>query len=358
MGGKARTPYKRLPGRGPRKRGFFAFPFSRCSLYLGDDHLLAVDNHTFSEDYRRFYFSDIETIITRKTRRGEVWSIVLTSLVICSLAGALFAQNEPFRIFFWFLSGTLTAFLLINVLRGPTCICHIRTAVQEDQLPSLNRLRVARRVIGTLRLAIEKAQGMLSREEITAHQGEAMNPPMPSLRSIRRPRAHVRPIKHDNGTLHMIAFALLLADGLLIGFTLFHRTPVLAAFSYALGLAYTIFIVIALAKQYGTDIPRSIRKMTWACLGFILVSSFLGYIVMVVTWVTRRPQEMMNQWGMYRVLLDLSPHDSPFLFYSFIVTAFCSLALGALGLIRVMKHRNGSAATLRPVLNPGGKLQV
>ena len=46
------------------------------------------------------------------------------------------------------------------------------TAVQEDQLPSLNRLRVARKVIGTLRLAIEKVQGTLSPEEVNIHQSE------------------------------------------------------------------------------------------------------------------------------------------------------------------------------------------
>ena len=230
--------------------------------------------------------------------------------------------------------------------------------MQQDELPSLNRLRVARRVIGTLRRAIEKAQGTLNREEILAHHGEAVDHPGPSRRSIGRPRASARPIRHDDGTLHMVLFALLLADGLLIDINLFHHSSALTAFSYALGLGYTICLVIALAKQYGSDLPGSVRNMTWASLGFVLISSFLGYIVMVVTLAGRRPQKMMTEWDMYRVLLDLSPHDSPFLFYSFMFTAVCSLVLGALGLIRVMRHRNDSAATPRPIRNPGGELRV
>jgi hypothetical protein len=231
MDGRAKKRYKRLPGRGARRGGFITVSLSRCSLYLSDDHILAVDNNGFSEDYKRFYFSDIQGIITRRTRRGTSWSIVLALMIVCSLTGALFLEVESFRIVSWILSGTFLVFLLINVLRGPTSICHIITAVQEEQLPSLNRLRVARKVIGTLRLAIERAQGKLSPEEVEANESQGMVHPILSMENSRRSQGRKRQIRHYDGTMHMIAFALMLADGLLTGINLLRHTQAMAVVS-------------------------------------------------------------------------------------------------------------------------------
>jgi hypothetical protein len=358
MDGRATSGYKRLPGKGARKGRIITPPFSRCSLYLGDDHILAVDNHSFSEDYRRFYFADIQAIITRKTRGGAVWSIVLAFMIACSLAAALFLEKESIRIFSWSLSGAFLAILLINILRGPSCICHILTAVQEDQLPSLHRLRLALRVIDILRLAIEKVQGRLSPEEVTIHQSEGMVHPTRSLRGLRQPRGRERQIRHYDGTVHMIAFALILADGLLIGIDLLSHSAGMIAVSSALGLMYSICVVIALVKQYGSDIPGAVRRLTWASLCFIFVSYCLSHILMVTTVMARRPKEVLTQWDMYRALFDLSPRESPFLMGIYLFAAACSLTLGVLGLIGGKKHRDHAAGAPGPDGNRGGELRV
>jgi len=358
MDGRAETRYKRLPGRGPRRGGFITISLSRCSLYLGDDHLLAVDNNGFSEDYKRFYFSDIQAIITRRTRRGGTWSIVLASMIACSLMGALFLEKEPVRIFFWVLSGAFLVFLLVNAFRGPTCICHIMTAVQEDQLPSLNRLRVARKVIGTLRHAIERVQGRLSPEEVQTSQTEVIANPMTSLRKIRQSRRREHQIRHYDGTVHMITFALMLTDGVLIGIDLLHHTMTVAAVSSFLTAAYCICIVAALVKQYESDIPGTVRRITWASIGFVCVSYFLSYVLMVTTLMTSRPEKMVTQWDMYRAMLDLSPQDSLLVMGVYAFAATCSILLGALGLVRVKKHRDDSASAFRRGQNSGGKTRV
>jgi hypothetical protein len=357
MDSRAKTRYKRLPGKGPRRRGITAL-FSRCSLYLGDDHILAIDNNGFSEYYKRFYFSDIQAIITRKTRRGITWSIVLAFMVACSLMGALFLEVESVRIFFWILSGTFLVFLSANIFRGPTCICHVMTAVQEDQLPSLNRLRVARKVIATLRLAIEKVQGTLNSEEINTHQNEVRANLTSSLRNVRRPRGKEQQIRHYDGTIHIIAFAFILADGVLTSIDLLHHSAVMIGVSSALTALYCICIVIALVKQHESDIPGTVRRITWASLGFVCVSYFLGYIIMMTTLMTLRPEKMVTQWDMYRAMLDLSPQDSLFLKVIYMFSAACSLILGALGLVRVKKHRDDSASALRLDQNLGGELRV
>jgi hypothetical protein len=314
---------------------------------MGDDHILAVDNNGFSEDYKRFYFSDIQTIITRKTRRGTTWSIVLALIIACSLMGALFLEKEPARIFFWVFSGSCLVLLFINILRGPTCICHIMTAVQEDQLPSLNRLRVARKVIGKLRLAIERVQGTLGSEEINIDQNEGIPDLTRSSGPLRLRHARGQQVRHDGGPLHMMAFALLLLDGILTGIGLLHHSAVMSGVSSVLTLIYCILIVVALVRQVESDIPDTVRKITWASLGFICVSYFLGYILMMTTLVTNKPERIVTQWDVYRMMLDLSPQDSPLVMGVYAFASTCSLALGALGLFRVKKHRDHSANVSR-----------
>jgi hypothetical protein len=329
------------------------FSFSRCSLYLGDDHILAVDSNGFSEDYKHFYLSDIQAIITRRTRRGVTWSIVLASMIACSLMGALFLENEPVRIFFWVLSGAFLVFLSVNAFRGPTCVCDIMTAVQEDQLPSLNRLRVARKVIETLRPAIERVQGRLSPEELQTNQTEVIANPMPSLRERRQPRGRKHQTRHYDGTMHMITFALMLTDGVLTGIDLLHHTATMTAVSSFLTALYCVCIVVALVKQYESDIPGTVRRITWASIGFVCVSYFLSYVLMVTTLMTRRPEKMVTQWDMYRAMLDLSPQDSLLVMGIYAFAAACSLVLGALGLVRVKRHREDSAIVSRTGQNSG-----
>jgi hypothetical protein len=315
---------------------------------MGEDHLLAVDSNGFSEDYKRFYFSDIQAIITRRTRRGTTWSVVLALILVCFLMGALFLENERARIFFWFFSGTFFVFLFINILRGPTCTCHIMTAVQEDELPSLNRLRVAWKVIGKLRLAIEKVQGALSPGEVSIDaKEEILHPARPAGR-LRQSRARGQQIRHDGGTLHLMAFAFLLLDGILIVIELLHHSMVVTGVSSVLTLIYCILIIIALVRQVESDIPGTVRKMTWASLGFVCVSYFLSYILMVTEFVRDKSERMITQWDMYRTMLDLSPQDSRLVMGVYAFAAACSLVLGALGLLHVKRHRDHWTSASRP----------
>jgi hypothetical protein len=361
MDGRAETRYKRLPGRGPRRGGFVAVSFSRCSLYLGDDHVLAVESTGFSEDYKRFYFSDIQAIITRRTRCGTTWSIILALMIACSLMGALFLEIESVRILSWILSGTFLVFLSVNIFRGPTCICHIVTAVQEDQLPSLNRLRVARKVIGTLRIVIEKAQGILGQEEVDADKSEVIFHPTPSVQNLRRSQGRKHQIRHYDGTMHIITFALMLTDGFLAGINLLHHTVAMTVVSSLLTAVYCICIVAALVKQHESDIPGTVRRITWASLVFVCVSYFLSYVLVVLTIPTlmkHRHDSMITQWDMYRAMLSLSPKDSTLLMVFYMFSAACLLVLGALGLVRVKRHRNDSTNASHTDQNSGGKARV
>jgi hypothetical protein len=358
MEGGTPLKYKRLPGRGPRKEGMMTALLSRCSLHLGEDHLLAVDSNGFSEDYKRFYFSDIQGFITRKTRRGFAWSIAIGLMLASFLTAALLLERDSVRIFFWALSALFLTLLLINLFRGPTCICHILTAVQEEPLPSLNRLRVARRVIDILRGVVERTQGELTSEDRNSHGSEEVNHPAPFLHGFRKARKDRRPARHDDATVHGMAFALILLAGLLTGILLLHHTPVLSGVSSVLTLLWSVLIIVALVRQYESDIPGSVRGIAWVSLGFLCLTYFLSYVLMISTLVANPQQQVATQWDIYRAMLNLSPQDSPFLAALLLFSAASSIALGSLGLLRVRKHRGDFASRPKPDRNSPHEIRV
>jgi hypothetical protein len=156
--------YIRLPGRRRLTLGF-----SRTSLWLGKDHVLHVINRGYTEEYRRFFYRDIQAILMRQTSSGTVLNIILGIITGVSLfflaLGYFLWEWETFALiplaiatFLWLL------IFLFCLSAGPTCVCHLRTAVQFETLPSLFRVRTARKAIGLLRQQAEAAQGSLASE--------------------------------------------------------------------------------------------------------------------------------------------------------------------------------------------------
>jgi hypothetical protein len=170
----AETQYRRLTRPHRRKSGFVAVTYVRSSLWLGNDHLLAIDSNGYSESYKRFYFQDIQMIAIRLTRRRLIWNWVLTvpiAMWLLGLAYELVVRRNPDVVglaiaILWTLIPGVP--LLLNNLLGPTCACTVRTAVQTEDLPSLCRLPKTRRILNLLRPLIAQAQGQLAPEEIPA----------------------------------------------------------------------------------------------------------------------------------------------------------------------------------------------
>jgi hypothetical protein len=169
----ARTPnpYTKLGGRGWRRLAF-GLSGSRCQLWLGPDHLLAVDYTISTEEYRRFYFRDIEAIVIRRTAERQIWNWVMAVLALLTagpfFAGWLSERSSGLLITALVFAVFWLVFIAINTLRGPTCRTHIRTAVQTEHLPSLNRLSAARKALARLRPLIVAAQGEATVEQMAA----------------------------------------------------------------------------------------------------------------------------------------------------------------------------------------------
>ena len=71
--------YQRLPGT--RRT-----PFRRATLWLGADHILSVNSARFSEEYKRYYFKDIQAIVVRQTSGATAMSKALDLVVEIVLA--------------------------------------------------------------------------------------------------------------------------------------------------------------------------------------------------------------------------------------------------------------------------------
>jgi len=150
--------YRRLPGRGTSIAHY-------VRLYQGPDHLLQVSSTGYSELYKRFYFRDIQAITIRKTHWANLWTILFAVLILgFFLVG--FDLTGAGRIVLWSIAGFFLACIVLHLGLGPACVCHIRTAVQLERLPTLRRVKAARKAINRIKPFIAEAQGQLSAEEL------------------------------------------------------------------------------------------------------------------------------------------------------------------------------------------------
>lgn len=153
-------PYHRLPGRMATLR---VGNYGQRRLYLGRDHLLQVDTIFWTEHYRRFAYADIQSLLLRRTPRGSIISVVLGAFTaafgfLVYLAGG---PGDGGGLFCLIVAGVCLLLLIVNLWRGPTCTCHLQTAISAQPLLSLTRLRPSLRALDQLTARIEAAQGTL-----------------------------------------------------------------------------------------------------------------------------------------------------------------------------------------------------
>ena len=164
------NPFRRLPGSG-------SGVFEHMRLYLAPDHLLQVSSSGFTESYRRFYLQDIQAISLRESMHGKVWNGILGFVAFLFAIIALQVAG-PASFVWWGVTGIFVFLLAFNIVRGPTCVCQVRTAVQIRPLPSLNRVRRAGKVIAQLKPLIEATQGAMPSDEIARRVDEARRSPV------------------------------------------------------------------------------------------------------------------------------------------------------------------------------------
>ena len=188
---RARREYQRLPGRGTQVEGnrWLAVSRSLCTVWMARDHLLLVSRAYYTETYKRFYFRDIQAVVIRKTAAAFVGNIVLSIPALGFILLAVSVSDTAFKIV-WALIGGFFAFLfLLSLWRGSTCVTHIKTAVQTEQLAAWSRMRAARKGMAMIRPRLLEAQGQLPPEELRARvEDQILRQTQPSARESAQPR--------------------------------------------------------------------------------------------------------------------------------------------------------------------------
>ncbi|MCP4108625.1 MAG: hypothetical protein GY749_24265 [Desulfobacteraceae bacterium] len=151
-----RIKYKRLT----RQKSSFLFP---SSLWLGPDHLLLVISWSVVEEYKRFYFEDIQSVTITETRTWKIFILVTGILGGVSALSALLTSGG-LAVFFWTMTGFNIIIFLINLHSGPSCYCYIQTAVQREKLYSISRVRTFQKVAAVIKPLIEQTQERLEPE--------------------------------------------------------------------------------------------------------------------------------------------------------------------------------------------------
>jgi len=175
----AKIAYKKIGSGGPLKRS----RFTKLSLWEGPDHLLQVERDHYTETYKRFFFADIQSINLRRDGRRSTYNIVFGSIIGLLLFFYIMTTTFELQVLWASFMSVFILLALINSLKGPTCVCHITTAVQNEQIPALRRVRKADKIIARVRAAIATSQGLLSPEDLRARLAPppAMPPPISPL---------------------------------------------------------------------------------------------------------------------------------------------------------------------------------
>jgi hypothetical protein len=283
--------YMRLPGV---RRGFLR----KATLWEGRDHVLLVRGTRFVEEYRRFYFKDIQSLqLARTFRLGSIGWLITVPL-ICGWAALII----PWLRAAWvaLAAGYLLARLYFAKQNG--CCCYIQTAVSREELPSLFRVRAARAVFERLGQRIEKIQGTLPSDvEPLAGEAPISWPEAPASPHIAEPADNSRKAARSV-YLALTAFLLFLVNAAQTYQNL--KGPVQVTGSMWLALA-AILLIIAVGSASLASLLSAlgIRKLKalriWMVGSLFLIGAVLFLTLMlypVVTLVAHSPARQ-QLWG-------------------------------------------------------------
>jgi len=134
-------------------------------MWRADDHLLVVKSVGCAEEYKRFYFSDIQAVVLSRSSSYLLWALLLPVIAMFLSAFMIEADSRAF------LGGLLAVTLVVWVVhlaKGPTCTCWIQTGINKERLRMFNRVRQANRFWQRIEPLLAEAQGAFSAEEMEA----------------------------------------------------------------------------------------------------------------------------------------------------------------------------------------------
>jgi len=325
--------YTRLPGK---KAGFYR----RWTLWIGEDHLLSVESNIYSEHYKRFHFKDIQAFIVRRTVHGLITNIILTILACLSAFVVVMYMPKQISIpaiLTWaVLPCGILVMLLINLVKGATCTCHVKMPLTVHELPSLWRIKHVDRMLAQIRPRVEAVQGRLSVDKIQATTALTAPGPLNSIPSFF-PREEI--LEYGGGA-HWFLFGLLIVEAGLTLLRYEHGSLALTLVNMASGIALFVLIIIALRKQKARAVPSLAKTMTRAALAVCTAGYLLSYVYASFLLVKSRNMKLFdNEWAMVSALAEVERSADPFLSKVDVAYAAATLLCGVTGLLAMAFNR-------------------
>lgn len=195
--------YQKLPGR---RRGLIR----GASLWLGSGYLLSVKSMRFREDYKRFYFRDMQAIAVARAPRFHISTRSIFFATLWLIAFGISSAAAPqFRAALWVVAAALViAWIVISAFFS--CRCRIYTAVSREELPSIYRVWTARKFLDRLTPHIAQVQGAV--DPNWAEQARDIEPGQPSPLAGAAANS-----LHSDARVHTVAADVLIATLFLSG---------------------------------------------------------------------------------------------------------------------------------------------
>jgi hypothetical protein len=252
--------YHKLPGR---RRGVV---FS-ASLWTGADHLLSVRSAKFQEQYRRFYFRDIQAIVITQVPRWVISTPVLAAAVLLLAAVLILRILLPaMEGWLWLLLAAFAAVWIYISVRQ-SCACRLYTAVSREDLPSLYRRWTARKALAELERRIAEVQGVFTEDWAEAADLRA---PGPAQAGGDPATAGGLPAALSSRTwVSDIFVASLLADAVVTMFEMRNPSSWLAEVSMALTVAQIASAIGIFVQRHRGILRIGMQRLAVTALLFI-----------------------------------------------------------------------------------------
>jgi hypothetical protein len=179
----AQAKYRKLPGR---RRGIIR----GSSVWAGDDHLLLVRSFRFREEYKRFYYRDVQAVAVANAPRFHISTRALLIAALWWIAIGVVATSRNATA-----TGAATVGFIIPTLLWAfiswrsSCRCRIYTAVSSDELPSVYRRRTARKFLAAVDPLISGTQGALEGPWAEAADERGVGPEASRVAAARQAKA-------------------------------------------------------------------------------------------------------------------------------------------------------------------------
>jgi hypothetical protein len=143
---------------------------TRNRILAGDDHFLYAKSNGYIEEYRRFFYSDIQSIDIYKTREQIIYGIILSflPLIVIIIFSYIFKTNGFDMNVAW--TGAIILALsiipfIVNIFKGTTAKVLIRTFSSEDTVIFTGRYKSSVRMLDRMLPYIESVQGNFGKKE-------------------------------------------------------------------------------------------------------------------------------------------------------------------------------------------------